>query len=375
MNDVPADPTLALPQPTTPPLNPVPQKVADAHGKLQVVISDEGFEAGRLNTVSIIVSNPFDVPVEILDIEAPKSSLLSRLANDQVQSGPPTERVVSTANGRAVTEVDQPLSWWARLRRYLGSLSHMGEVAVGSVSFAGVKIRMTESATSHFRVVADENAELEVEQPLNEFDSVEMRLAKGAKATIRERPAQTKLIAADNQTKSVVEPHCETVAYIPLVTTNWLFFKPIRMTLTYQLRYRLASNPRILTQVVSSGLDVRPPLRSIVIGSVLGALLGGVAQFTQQVSKAGGDVVVSVLGHAPGEIVQLLGAAIMGTIAAVALSRKTGAQSFITVEDFFGGFVIGVLIGYQGTSYFDSIIGHLGTPPSPPSSATPPAPR
>ena len=50
--------------------------VADARGKLQVVISDEGFEAGRLNTVSIVVSNPFDVPVEILDIEAPKSSHL-----------------------------------------------------------------------------------------------------------------------------------------------------------------------------------------------------------------------------------------------------------------------------------------------------------
>jgi hypothetical protein len=51
----------------------------------------------------------------------------------------------------------------------------------------------------------------------------------------------------------------------------------------------------------------------------------------------------------------------MSAIATVALSRKSGTQNFITVEDFFGGFVIGVLVGYQGTSYFQNIIGRLET--------------
>jgi H+/Cl- antiporter ClcA len=132
-----------------------------------------------------------------------------------------------------------------------------------------------------------------------------------------------------------------------------------------------------MTQVVTSGLDVRPPLRSVVIGSILGALLGAVARFTQQISQASGDVFKFAIDHASVEIVQLLGAAIMGTIAAVALSRKSGAQSFITVEDFFGGFVIGVLIGYQGASYFDTIVGHLGAaaPPGAASSPVPPTPQ
>ena len=32
-------------------------KATDARGELQVAISDEGFEAGRLHTVSIIIEN------------------------------------------------------------------------------------------------------------------------------------------------------------------------------------------------------------------------------------------------------------------------------------------------------------------------------
>jgi F0F1-type ATP synthase assembly protein I len=46
----------------------------------------------------------------------------------------------------------------------------------------------------------------------------------------------------------------------------------------------------------------------------------------------------------------------MSLIAGIALSRKTAAQAFITVEDFFGGFVVGALIGYSGSQYFEKAL-------------------
>ena len=46
----------------------------------------------------------------------------------------------------------------------------------------------------------------------------------------------------------------------------------------------------------------------------------------------------------------------MSLIAAIALSRKIGTQGFITVEVFFGAFVIGALIGYGGSEYFERAI-------------------
>lgn len=46
----------------------------------------------------------------------------------------------------------------------------------------------------------------------------------------------------------------------------------------------------------------------------------------------------------------------MSLIAAIALSCKTSTQGFITIEDSFGAFVIGALIGYGGSEYFERAI-------------------
>ena len=51
-----------------------------------------------------------------------------------------------------------------------------------------------------------------------------------------------------------------------------------------------------------------------------------------------------------------IAAIVMSIIAAIMLSRKTGAQSFVTVEDFFGAFAIGALIGYGGAEYFQRAV-------------------
>jgi hypothetical protein len=53
---------------------------------------------------------------------------------------------------------------------------------------------------------------------------------------------------------------------------------------------------------------------------------------------------------------------VMSLIAAIVLSRKTGTQGFITVEDFFGGFVIGAPIGYGGSQYFEKAVVPERTP-------------
>jgi hypothetical protein len=46
----------------------------------------------------------------------------------------------------------------------------------------------------------------------------------------------------------------------------------------------------------------------------------------------------------------------MSSIAAVSLSRRGNTQAFVTVEDFFGGFFIGELIGYGGVAYFERAV-------------------
>ena len=94
-------------------------------------------------------------------------------------------------------------------------------------------------------------------------------------------------------------------------------------------------------------------------------MLGGLARFINDVVATKRDVLALTAQDWVIQGIQLSGSAIMSVIATIALSRKTGAQGFITVEDFFGGFVVGVLVAYQGTSYFEDILKRQGAYPKP----------
>ena len=84
----------------------------------------------------------------------------------------------------------------------------------------------------------------------------------------------------------------------------------------------------------------------MVVGSILGAFLGTMAKTLNSVQFPSFKTIAVSIGAS----------IVMSLIATIALARKTGTQGFITVEDFFGGFVVGALIGYGGSEYFEKAI-------------------
>jgi hypothetical protein len=114
--------------------------------------------------------------------------------------------------------------------------------------------------------------------------------------------------------------------------------------LSTQINYRIKGNER--TQVISSGFDIKPPLKSMIIGSIIGAFLGTLAKTLNSVQLPSYNIIAVSIGAS----------IVMSLIATIALARKTGTQGFITVEDFFGSFVVGALIGYGGSEYFEKAI-------------------
>jgi hypothetical protein len=48
---------------------------------------------------------------------------------------------------------------------------------------------------------------------------------------------------------------------------------------------------------------------------------------------------------------------LLSAIAIIFMVRKSDTQSFVSVEDFWGGLLIGFLVGYTGTSFFESLTG------------------
>jgi hypothetical protein len=281
------------------------------YGKLDVSIAEDTYEAGRRSLVSLVIRNPFDVPIIVTEIEAPRSTRLTDNINSE-EGG--VFHSIKMAFRRDIA---------VSLNTGVGGPDLRAE-------FAGQR------QTVNIR--AEKGAEIIVDRDLTKYETINIVAAEESKIEL------PRLVSQGMQ--QIINPHCEAVSSFSIKSAGWLLFKPTRLVLHGQIKYLV--DGRELSQVVSCNIDMKPPLRSVIFGTVAGAALGTLARFAKATT------------FDPRAIAVALGAsALTSLIASVALSRKTGTQGFITIEDFFGGFVVGALIGYGGGDFFDQIMTKL----------------
>lgn len=290
--------------------------------KLDITIPEETHTAGKPSVTRVVIHNPHDFPIEIIDIQAPQSSQIRRLL--EPRRGETDDKGAATEGG-----------FGKKLAKLFGSIS------VTEVSFGGIRAEFPRSQRD-LNIKAEPKSNVTVEEDLEEFGDVNISAAEEATVFLKglEKGNQGK---ADHSSQ-IVPPRCDKVAYFTIATRGWLFFTPQRINLSTEVRYRVKGQER--SQVVTSYFDMKPPLGSMIIGAIVGGGLGAAARILQN------QTIPSIQDTA----VQTGAAVIMSLIAAIALSRKTGTQGFITVEDFFGAFVIGALIGYGGSEYFERAV-------------------
>lgn len=309
--------------------------VTELSGKLDVTIPEETHTAGSPSVVRVVVHNPFPVDVEILEILAPQSSLVRRVMSGSEK----TPLKHSEAEGSATID-DGPASTkekWGYLAGRFFSGVFVSSVSVGGF---GISASFPDKPRS-FTLSAEPGSDTRIERDLSDFDDITISAAENSKLVIA---SPTPDEATDEPETHRVRPHCDKVAYFSIMSNGWLFFTPQRINLSTEIRYKIGGEER--TQVVTSYFDIKPPLASMITGSLLGGSLGSIARILQSGS----------VFEVQSAIVSVGASVIMSLIAAISLSRKSGTQGFITVEDFFGAFVIGSLIGYGGSEYFDRAI-------------------
>jgi hypothetical protein len=305
-------------------------------GHLDVSIPEATYEAGKVSTVNILIRNPFNEPVEIIGIKGPKSSHLKEIA----KTHKPKEE-------ESITEqVIQKHPFWEQFKKYFKQNWSGILFTEVDVTFSGIQLECVKDQKV-LNIRTKEEASLELEHELDSFCIVNIDAEKSSNIKLMSPCTDDAEKPLKHEDKLIIAPHCEVVAYFNVSTTNWLFFTPTRQTLNTQIEYRIAGCKR--SQVISSGFDIKPPLKAMVIGSTLGGILGTVARLL-------------TLPESEPFLISIGASIVMSLIATIALSRKTGSQGFITVEDFFGGFVIGALIGYGGPEYFERAIAPEDTP-------------
>ena len=303
---------------------------ADSYGRLDVSIREASYVAGKISPVAILVRNPFDVPVEILEIQGPRSSHLSEIGRMGTN-----QDVVYADSKNATPHKTGLLSW---IKNHF-----LGQVSVVSLSLGGIRATFpTEDNTIQVNAKGESRVEIPADSIAGRL--VQVKTEENAQVVITADDHISRKDSNDTYKPFVLQPHCDAVAHFYVSTGNWLLCIPTRQALSTQIRYRI--NGKEKTQVIHADFEVKPPLLSMVIGAIIGATLGSSAKaLNAPTSPSFASMAVSI-----GSSV------VMSMIAAIALSRKTGTQGFITVEDFYGGFVVGALIGYGGSSYFESAI-------------------
>ena len=228
-----------------------------ALGRLDVTVPEQVFEAGKLGTVSILIRNPFDSPIEVLEIQGPRSS---DLRDDHGQIVANTRLARRNAEGASE-------SWFRKIGNALGLFS------ISEVSFAGVTVEFPQSRRT-MNIKAEKNAKLTFDRELDAYDTFNIAAEEGAE--INFSPPQQQVRAHTPQIIQRIEPHCESVAYLSVSTIGWLLFKPTKLHLSSLIKYRI--NGLEKTQVVQTSFDVKPPVMSMVIGAIIGAILGNLAK-------------------------------------------------------------------------------------------------
>jgi hypothetical protein len=147
---------------------------------------------------------------------------------------------------------------------------------------------------------------------------------------------------AEGAASILLQPGNSVLHGFNLETRKSVLFTPSVYNLQFQVRYVMAGRENHDT--VKHHLNVRAPIHAMILGSAAGATVGAGLRLVQP--GGSGEEAGALLAN----VATVLSSVLLGAVLVIAFARKREAQPFITIEDFWGGFFVGFVAGYQGTS-------------------------
>jgi hypothetical protein len=303
--------------------------------KLDIIVRDAEYVAGRPNVTTIMVRNTYPFPIRLGTVSARHSALITA-----------TEDQISDFRAQPMEITQRRIN--VRLPNFLFPFTQMSGRPMIEFGYHR-RPRISEPII----IKATERSNVDLSTLLDPDRRIEVEVAEGANVRIRDAE-QDKPTAVKRVQRTEISPTSEIITGFTWSTKSWLLFLPSRVGIDIEVPYEIKGEVR--SQVASCVFEIKPPIYSIVIGGIVGSLIGSAAR-----SFTSGQLTLDIQF-----IVKMFGSCLLAVMAAIALSRKSGSQAFITVEDFFGAFVLGSLIGYGGTTFFEQrVLPSLGGSESP----------
>jgi hypothetical protein len=160
-----------------------------------------------------------------------------------------------------------------------------------------------------------------------------------------------------------LQPSSTAVYTAVLNVKRPLLRPPSKFRLQISIVYSLAPSDKdspTFVNTIAYEITIRPALKSLLFGTALGGMCGSVGRMLQ---IGGVNLEQVTWSSSLSFLLSILLAVLLSAIAIIFMARKSDAQPFISVEDFWGGLLIGFLVGYTGTSFFSELT-HIERPKS-----------
>ena len=342
---------------------------------LSVELSTREVVSGEDFAIFVLVKNPFDVPIWIERVHVSLPRALEWLSETSADRGDLQQKIKEKDKefedrlGKSLEHIEEQLT---HLKGDLGSSDadlnrELWQLKEG---IFGIRSDLRDRSSSA-SVEVGEGAEVDFLRVGATSVSVEVGIEKG-EASQDYRPAKVgtleisdpsihqsraRLVELESSLpdEAALQPGNTAVYTIVLNTRSSLLFRPSKYRLQFNINYKLNSPSQaedsLFTTTIAYDLSIRASVYSVIVGSAIGGLTGSVARFLQLSSFSH---ILSSLGPS---FATLSVAVILSVMAVIFMARKSDIQSFVAVEDFWGGVLVGFLVGYSGTSFFVDLTG------------------
>jgi hypothetical protein len=149
-----------------------------------------------------------------------------------------------------------------------------------------------------------------------------------------------------------LQPGDSVVKQFVLKTRKRLFFTPL--THRFQIQVNYAADGVDHTDTISYEQTIRSGITAVAVGAGVGGVVGTFLKTLMKVATSNPTTDVAVLQSIFGlNFLATLGISILASLAVVvAFGRKSAAQPIISVEDFWGGALIGFSTSFFGFEQF-----------------------
>jgi len=376
---------------------------------LSIALSTRNITAGKQFAVFVLVKNPFDKPVWVRQVHVSLPSEL-KLAGTERKVRQKWGEKDDSKNGLQRRKEEQMIRLETKLdvlneefSKILGRLSSNNSLEEGTKNFLGkIEAKIAEIQNELENLSRGSQANISIGDNASvsnlKIVSKQPNISIGGRVEIaylelyepdsfKEISAQARQVDLESSLpRNVALQPGSTVVYTAILyVEKSLVFTPSQYRLQFNVNYsfhakRVPSSDEqyepeeegIFTNTAAHELSIRPSVSSVIAGAGLGGLTGAVARLLQVTSPeewrifSGIDIFTSSTA--------VVVAVILSGIAVVFMARKSEAQSFVSVEDFWGGLLIGFLVGYTGTSFFEQLTGVINPTPDNPNPRISPVP-